>query len=335
LDDVNGWERGQGKTDDGQIPPGVPAVVVTTEAKHFGDKGLKVTNAWGPSRNFKLVRGRNYELSAWMRVAEGSNSVPFARHVVMNADYRKRLNTTENEDFPIEVEPWTADNPGLTCSGVVSVTEETDGWKRVVMTIPAKDDISQEQWENGYQYVRVWVGCPSGNGNGADATVYVDDIRFVPSDGLAVTTYYDQEVGLPKAVVDENSNVRKYSYDGLGRKTAEYNTAGKKVRKYEYWSACEGGLTDVRVLYPNDVTYIATYEPTLVKWAAPCADRERVLLTVNGQLIEGCPSDGVLAAQGRFEWEPQAEVANARLRIQVVGTNIHDESDAAFSIERD
>ena len=232
LDEPNGWGRGTGKIDQGQIPPGASKVELVAEAKHFGDKGLKITNAWGPSRNFKLEKNTSYELSAWIRVAAGS--VPLQKGIVMGGDYRQLRATTAEGDFPIEVGPPPGSS-GPHNSGTVSLVKEAaDGWKLVVMTMPAKQDISDAQWNSGYKYARVWVGCPAGDGSGGDATVYVDDVRFYPTDALVTTRYSDQLWGSTKAAVDENSNAHKYTYDGFGRVSAEYNTAGLKVREYEY-----------------------------------------------------------------------------------------------------
>ena len=278
LDYENGWARGNGKIAEGQIPPGAPSVQVVAEAKHLGDKGVKVTNAWGPSRNFRLQRNTNYELSAWLRVADGSNPVPFSRHIVMNVDYRKRLSTTAEEDFPIAVEARTSGDSGPHCSGAISVAEEAGGWKRVVMTIPAKDDISESQWNNGYQYARVWVGCPAGDGSGSDATLYIDDVRFVPTDALASTAFYDLKWGNTRASVDANSNTRTLTYDGFGRVKAVYNDAGLKVQEYDYYRMAPPN--EAAPTAPTNLTAEQVGNSVVFRWS-PATDADNDLISYN------------------------------------------------------
>jgi YD repeat-containing protein len=51
----------------------------------------------------------------------------------------------------------------------------------------------------------------------AGADFCVDDIRFHPENALVKTFYYDQDLKLPIAFVDENHRALYFTYDGLGR----------------------------------------------------------------------------------------------------------------------
>ncbi|NLD92134.1 MAG: hypothetical protein GX639_05635 [Fibrobacter sp.] len=84
FDKENGWGKGAGND------IGLPNAesIVCEEAKHFGNKGVKVTNAFGPTRAFKLEKGRDYIYSAWIKKVSGD--VPLENGMVIGIDYRKR-----------------------------------------------------------------------------------------------------------------------------------------------------------------------------------------------------------------------------------------------------
>ncbi|MBD3393533.1 MAG: hypothetical protein GF418_15470 [Chitinivibrionales bacterium] len=180
IDQENGWSRGKAsavpdlRTD--------PEVVVTGAARHFGRKGIEVTNAFGPSRNFRLQQGRDYVLSLWMKVASGR--VPLERGVVLDLDYRQL--SPSSPDWPI----WL-DQKTLKCSGELRVEKHRRGWHYLELLVPASRDISAAEWAHGFRYARMYAGVPQGDGKGGDATVYIDDIRFRPVDSKSCSFFLD------------------------------------------------------------------------------------------------------------------------------------------------
>jgi len=196
IDYVNGWERGQccGK-------PGLradPEVVINAAARHFGVKGIEVTNAFGPSRNFRLERGRDYVASAWMKQVWGD--VALERGMVIEADYRRQ---------DLAAQPWPirlTDRP-VRCSGELKVERHDDGWCYIEIAIPASKDLTHELWREGYRFVRLWIGAPNGDGHGGDATVYIDDIRFYPADSEARSFYYADNPATPMACVGTDNSI--------------------------------------------------------------------------------------------------------------------------------
>ncbi len=208
FDLENGWARG--------LKAG-GASSVFEGAKHFGDKGIGVLDAFGPTRAFKLQKGRDYILSAWIQpvLPEGEIYVPVEKGWVMDVTYRR--SSDDGASWPIQVYPNSTSQPELPSSGIINAKKYGD-WYYVQLPVPAKKDISDAQWNNGYQYAVVWVGCPNGNGAGQSAIVYIDDIRFYPKDAMVTSTYYDKKWYQPILSVDANNNPsQKVEYDDFGR----------------------------------------------------------------------------------------------------------------------
>jgi len=328
LDDVNGWGRGAGKVQEGQMPPGTPSVSVIAAAKRFGHRCVKVTSAWGPSCNFRLERGSNYELSAWIRVADGSKSPPFSKGIVMGADYRKRLSGTSVGDFPIDVEPRPRGSGGPAFTGVLTIGEDVGGWKLVKMSVPAKTDISEGEWNQGYQYIRIWVGCPAGDGSGSDATLYIDDIRFYPTDALVTTYHYDPDRLTLAAMVDPNNKARSFAYDDIDRLTEIRNSAGLLVKEYSYAVATTTLSNFLSSLaFPAGVSWVWGYHP--LEWAPWSGEKAKVELSIDGGNTWSTLRSAMPNA-GYYLWHPTAYVApfdqsrnvapseNCRLRVTLL-----------------
>lgn len=203
IDEENAWETSPG------------SVTASADASHFGEKGLRLVNGYA-LRNFRLRQGRDYVLSAWIKNAVGSN-VPMQKDIVMRVDYRKLLDGANETDWPIRTELEGNSTP-LVCSGTLTATGESGKWYHVVMAVPASTDISSADWDAGYKYARAWVGCPVGDEAGNDGELYIDDIRFLPSDALASSTYLTSCLKLPTVTVDANSQPTKVvEYDDFGR----------------------------------------------------------------------------------------------------------------------
>lgn len=201
LDKQNGWIKNT-NTESGLESH---SVTVTEEAKHFGQKGVKVINAYGPTRVFKLEKGKEYIFSAWIKKAEGN--IAFEKGKVIGVDYRKRV----SDVWPIEVGEKVAD-----CSSLLKVVEHGD-WSYIELNVLGSNEISDELWNSGCQYARVWVGVPFGSG-GQSATIYIDDIRFYPKTAAVASTYYNQTFSGPMVTVDANNNPgERVTYDPFGR----------------------------------------------------------------------------------------------------------------------
>ena len=107
----------------------------------------------------------------------------------------------------------------------------------MTMLIPASADL-RDHYDDGWQFARLWIGTPQGNGSGGDGHLYVDDIRVYPTDALVTTYYYDQDLGLPITFVDENDKARRFEYDVFGRLIAIRNSADELVKAArQYWNS--------------------------------------------------------------------------------------------------
>ena len=102
---------------------------------------------------------KKYILSAWVKSVEGN--VPIEKNIVVGVNYRK-LKGEENE-FPI-ILYGTDEVSELPCLGEFSKKQIGD-WVYIKQEINVSQDVSVEQWDAGYQYLRIWVGAPLGNNN--------------------------------------------------------------------------------------------------------------------------------------------------------------------------
>lgn len=210
FDLENGWKKGSA----GDGTPGTSVTQVCADAKHFGEKGLKVTNSYGVVRIFKLEKNKDYIFSAWIKPMPGAGTSPqtvaIERHKVMNVTYRRSQDN--GASWPLKVYLDEGSTRELPSGGIFKKIQYGD-WYYVELTVPAKKDISDENWNAGHQYAVAWVGSPHGDG-----TVYIDDIRFYPKNALATSTYYDQKWYQPILSIDVNNNPgRRVSYDEFGR----------------------------------------------------------------------------------------------------------------------
>lgn len=227
LDHDDAWGRGQYKAQESSTP--LPASVKSKpDAKHFGAAGVEVTNAYGPTRAFKLQPQKDYILSAWVKVAAGNPDI--VKDVVMGVDYRRH---NGGEGWPLNL--YSADVvPPLPCTGELKAVNGADGWMLLTMNVPAKKDISSIKWRAGYNYATAWVGVPKGDNKGGNATIYVDDIRFYPKDAAVKSYYYDKTIGKPIAFVDENDKAMFYNYDEMGRLVTIENNSHNLMKRFEY-----------------------------------------------------------------------------------------------------
>jgi hypothetical protein len=266
FDMENGWRRGDFNEENPRLTGAESRVC--EEARHFGKKGVKVTNAFGPSRVFKLEKGKDYILSAWIQNVNGI--VPLREHMVMGVDYRQRKNA--EGVWPIEVYS-SVERTTRGCSGKVTA-KPYGNWNYVEMKIPASEDINEADWNAGYQFASVWVGVPHGAGNQQSATVYIDDIRFYPSKSLVATTYYDTYTLSPILTVDANNNPgNQVVYDGFGRPieiwkltNATFNNPQQLSQQEYYVMNGVSGSGTIKIITPNGGESLLANHTIRINW---------------------------------------------------------------------
>jgi hypothetical protein len=190
LDLDNGWVKNTG--------------CVLDNVGHFGEKSIKVISGYGIDRTFKLEYGRTYILSAWIK-GTGITSAN-AKDLVVGGTYRQAIN--QPYGWPIQYSSGSS----LPCNGSATVVGSEGDWKFVKLVFAGSGDMTADQWNTlQFQYAHVWVGCVSG-------TVWIDDVRFYPTDAKVSSTYYDSKWQQPILSVDANNNPgQKVAYDGFGR----------------------------------------------------------------------------------------------------------------------
>jgi hypothetical protein len=253
LDRDDAWERGQEKAS-GCTAPGSALVCIDSSARHFGESGIIVRNAYGPSRNFKLQPNTDYILSCWMKVASGN--VNLVKNTVIGVDYRRHNGT---EVWPLNLYSASMVST-IGCSGVLNVKDGRNGWKYLELSVPATEDINSDKWSSGYQYARVWIGAPNGNGRGGDATVYIDDIRFYPNNAVVKTYYHNKALSKPIAFVDENNNAKYYNFEPMGRLVTTKNNAGDTLKQFAYSTG------NIKVYSPEVNAVWPVTDTVTIKW---------------------------------------------------------------------
>ena len=191
LDYENGWEKGAGCDPSNPLP--APAVIMSDKG-HFGNFSIYVVNAFGPSRNFRLTRGRDYEMSAWVNVEEGGTAW-------MHGDFRK-IKKDDDDTWPIT--EGLIQETGVNFDGV-SQSFTGGQWKLLRMNIPASKLLKEKDWNSFNWYARVFIGSVAGSGG----HVYIDDIRFAPVDAMVSSTYYNSLLTTPIVTIDANNNPGK------------------------------------------------------------------------------------------------------------------------------
>ena len=297
IDYCNGWHRGQGN--ESGMPD--PLVDVVGYAGHFGTRGLHIRNAYGPSRDFKLLPGTDYVLSAWIKLDPDNqlkDPVELKKGLIMGADYRKRSNS--ELDWPIQTYSTTV-SPAIGVSGEVRVARQDGDWTKIELPIPATKDISEEKWKEGYQYARVYVGLPQGNGKGQTAEMYVDDIRFHPTDALVQTYYYDHNNATLVADVDVNGTATHREFDGLGRLTEVHDYEGTLLKSADYRLVNEERIAGIPAEMP-ELKFPSP--PSGSIGIAPTADRKlTVRWFAGGDRLEGYDIEyGVFARKSASEY---------------------------------
>ena len=193
FDKANGWEK--------------CGAVFAPTVNHFGQGCVRAVDCFGPSRNFKIEKDKDYVASAWVGCATSSGN-----KAVICADYRSAA-ASKHFQFPYD-SINTYGGRAATITGMAQSSAAT--WKKLEILIHAKDDLANEDWTTNEWFIRLFVGTKDNDGN--HGTAYIDDIRFYPANAQAATTYYDTLFFQPIVSVDANSKPgARVTYDGFGR----------------------------------------------------------------------------------------------------------------------
>ncbi len=339
FDKENGWRKGAGNE---RGLPG-PVSVVSEEAKHFGNKGVKVTNAFGPSRAFKLEQGKDYIFSAWIKKVSGY--VPLQNGMVIGVDYRKCKSAAGVWPFELYL---ATESPTISCNSNLDTVQHGD-WYYIELSVNASEDIPITKWNEGYQYASAWVGVPNGNGNNGTATVYIDDIRFYPKSALVTSTYYDKFLGQPIISIDANNNPSKrITYDGFGRPvkwekldlskgTGESGyTTTVMTKEYNFLDDCLS-RQHINLYHPNGAETFIPGQGIPISWAMLEQGTVTIAYKKEGDAVyTALYTQSYNPGQNSYTWSIPGELGGD-YKIKVTnsrndGTSCSDESDATFRI---
>lgn len=197
LDRANGWER--------------CSATLSTDPNdaHFGERSLVVNlpaepaTLYGPTCNFRIEPGKDYCLSAWVKVRSGSQPIRMhgAYYTASGQTQKPFTNLTFYRSF-----------------STPAASSSANEWRLVTLRIPASQDLTSQDWNAHLNlYVRIFVGCPAAGGtSGVQAAI--DDIRFYPEGALVETVYYTALRKQPILTVDANNSPSPRTlYDGMGR----------------------------------------------------------------------------------------------------------------------
>jgi hypothetical protein len=197
FDKTNGWETGGAE--------------IVTSAKHFGQACVKAVDCFGPSRNFKIEKGKDYIASAWV----ASKSIEDG--AILCCDYRCG---PKNLVFPYpEISGYKDNNhperiKAITFTGKYQTN--AGAWEHLEILINASEDLKNENWNDNDWFVRLFVGTK--DKFNVYGTAYIDDIRFYPANAQVSTTYYEPIFDQPIVSVDANGKPgARVSYDRFGR----------------------------------------------------------------------------------------------------------------------
>jgi hypothetical protein len=196
LDQNNGWEIGGHSG----------SVQFSTTFPLFGSGNIKVINDFGPTRNTKVAPGKEYRLTAWVRVESG--------RVTIGGDFRRlkpAFDATESAIWPITMSHLEAPEANYPGYSKTIAAKSPPIWEKVQVRFRT-DNLPTARW-----YSRHFIGTIGGG------TAYIQDVRFLPSDALATSIHYTTPMMLPEVSLDENSNPgRKTKFDGFGRPVQTY-----------------------------------------------------------------------------------------------------------------
>jgi hypothetical protein len=203
IDKQYGWRKLMGASS--------PSISAVSNTELFGQKVLKVQNA-SAARPFKLAQGKNYLMSAWVKVESGQLKIA--------GSYLKAC-SGDNEPSVI-----VCATPSLAMSGAPKIVSTTSGWQYIEVPISAGSDIPSSQWTEQW-YANMSIGTKDGG------VAYLSDIRFAPSDALVSTQYYDTHHNVI-CTIDANNNGAYAVYDDWNRVKEQRNSKKQLVKSFAY-----------------------------------------------------------------------------------------------------
>jgi YD repeat-containing protein len=209
LDYYSGWERNGSE-------------LISGDETRFGNKVIKVVNNYGPTCDLLPVAHKNYIFSAWVKIKAGTSAF-------LNVEYRDAKEPANLSKWPIvcgcNSDPDLADD--IYNSDYLGITAaEAAEWKYVELKVNAAAKVNAAK----HTYLRAYVG----NAGVSGSVAYFTDIRFYPEKSLVSTSFYDQELGVPVAIVDANNKAKYFTYDRFGRLASVINNGGQILKDAVY-----------------------------------------------------------------------------------------------------
>ena len=193
LDKSNGWRRGGG------CEIAFPGELT----KLFGNRALRVHNRddsySGPSKTLTGIRDR------YVVDGDGNNADEPAYR------FSAWVYPRNSEGISLSVVKAGGDSPGPLPLDV-HTDLEVGSWQLIERVITAEQTRGMDAAETELNNMTIEVV-----GANDQADFYVQDIRFYPADALVKTFYYDYNLNVPIAFVDENNNGTYYKYNPFGR----------------------------------------------------------------------------------------------------------------------
>ena len=129
---------------------------------------------------------------------------------------------SQNTAAIVQLQLHNAPNPLYSsASFAISTT-----WKKYSMLVSFDNNATQKSY-------RVVLRAAT---NDADVGIKIsyDEVRAYPAKAMMSTSVYDPVLGVVTAATDANMNTKSADYDDMGRQTAKYNTAKKKIASTVY-----------------------------------------------------------------------------------------------------
>lgn len=263
LDQPNGWM----KPDPYKVPKYELALVPNNQ--NIGQYALELKNTGeynGIKRLFNIKKGKDYILSAWVKSSDKIDEYPRA----MLKYYYPELNDTSNS---LSTTGHFAGHNGYYPTAVKVVDESKDGWKLVEIKIEASSEVVDDDWDKfPYLGIEISVGHTAQLPNNAD--IYLQDIRFFPSDAYVNTIYYDSTFRSPIQTVGVDGIPSEMKVLDRKGRLARIIDDGDVLAEYKYESVQEqfdsekmylrpfidsDGKYQVRIRAPKEVGNVNVY----------------------------------------------------------------------------
>lgn len=340
FDKCNGWEHSSGNAAGGNgtvrvVTPAINDANGNPYPVHFGQGCVNVNNAWGPTRNCKLVKGRDYVMSAWVHAHSETGTVR------MHGDYRKVAKDSDAaKEWPMPVANLTK-LKDISAEPIIRTFGDTGpGWVYVQLSIPASTDLASEDWDNYDWYARMYVGCPTGG------EALIDDVRFYPIGAVVTSMYYDQASMKPIHTIGPNNDPsRTLVYDGFERPLKWYKIMdkGKSAFLLSNLTATEEKVyhlmyelpssASIQLNIPNGGQNYSVGERVAIHWVH--AGTRSITLSyqkTGGSWSTIATQSSLAGGYHSYRWTVPSDAVGTTCKVKVSdGTNA-DESDRVFAV---